>query len=98
MNGSGQGLELMVYINDRKKYFSDEPKAVPIAAVPHRIFPKRAMDAPVRSRLPRRRPLLEAADLVTDDSSFAQWYVGNYSTPDALQFDLYVDDVSIVRA
>jgi hypothetical protein len=42
------------------------------------------------------RKLVEAEDLITDDSDFGQWYVGNYA--DSLMpsdSTLYVDDVSI---
>ena len=61
------------------------------------LYLKRATDATGEIALYQDGELLiEATDLITDDSSFGQWYVGNYAdgrTP--ADSTLYVDDVTI---
>ncbi|HEX6242688.1 MAG TPA: heparin lyase I family protein, partial [Polyangiales bacterium] len=40
--------------------------------------------------------LIEEKNLITDDSSWGQWYVGNFATAlTPADFTLYVDDVTI---
>jgi hypothetical protein len=99
MEGPDEDLQLVVYTPRVPRGFvADEPTPIPIGRWFHiEMFLKRAADETGRVALYQDGELLfEAADLVTDDASFAQWYVGNYSdgmTPP--QSILYVDDVSI---
>jgi len=99
VNGVGGELELEVHSPlIRMRFSAEPPKRVPIGKWFHiEFFLQRAADATGAIALYQDGALLfEAADLITDDSSFGQWYVGNYSdglTPPAST--LYVDDVSI---
>jgi hypothetical protein len=74
------------------------PVPIPIGAWFHvQLYLKRAADATGEVALYLDgRKLVEATDLITDDSNFGQWYVGNYANG-LMPADstLYVDDVSI---
>jgi len=99
IKGDSGELELVVYSPlARKTLLPEDPTPIPIGAWFHiEMFLKRASDDTGEVALYQDGELLfDATDLVTDDSSFAQWYVGNYSdgmTPSGSI--LYVDDVSI---
>ena len=74
------------------------PPPVPIGSWMHLEFRlQRASDATGQVALYQDGvPVIELANLVTDDTEFAQWYVGNYADgltpPDST---IYVDDVTI---
>lgn len=74
------------------------PRAVPIGKWVHfQLYFKRAANATGRIQLYQDGVLLvDLADLITDDTDWGRWYVGDYSKglkpPDST---LYVDDVSI---
>ena len=99
VNGADGSLELVAYSELVGRVFrSPRPVPVPIGAWFHiEMFLKRASGATGRVALYQDGALLvEATNLVTDDSAFAQWYVGNLAyglTPSTST--LYVDDVSI---
>lgn len=75
-----------------------EPLAVPTGAWFHiEVFLRRAADATGEVALYQDGELLfRVTDIVTDDSEWAQWYVGNWTDrlnpPDSM---LYVDDITI---
>jgi hypothetical protein len=98
VNGT-KGPELLVY--DFLKPLvrkQSQPIPIPIGSwFQIQFYLKRASDATGAIRLYQDGALLvEATDIVTDDSSWAQWYVGNIAkllTP--RESTVYVDDVSI---
>jgi len=99
INGADGNLQLLVYdfLNGTVRKPANPP-AIPIGAWFHiQFYLKRAADATGEIRLYQDgKLLLEKTNLITDDSSWGQWYVGNIAkelTPAAST--LYVDDVSI---
>lgn len=99
VNGKNGQLEVVGYnfLNGRT-YRPANPVAIPINAWFHLEFHlKRAADATGEVALYQDDQLLfEATKLVTDDSNWGQWYVGNYATAlTPANFTLYVDDVTI---
>lgn len=99
VNGPNQELQLVVYTPwVPKPFVADEPMPVPIGSWFHiELFLKRAADETGEVALYQDGTLLfDARDILTEDSNFSQWYVGNYSDgmtpPESI---LYVDDVSI---
>jgi hypothetical protein len=77
---------------------SDPPTTLPIGKWFHLEFRlRRAADATGRMTLYQDgKVVLDAPDIVTDDTSWGQWYVGNLAnslTP--AESTLYVDDISI---
>jgi hypothetical protein len=92
-------LQLVVYSPRVPKGFvAEEPIPIPIGRwFQIEMFLKREADDTGEVALYQDGSLLfDAPDMVTEDASFSQWYVGNYSdgmTPP--QSILYVDDVSI---
>jgi hypothetical protein len=100
VNGSSGDLELIAYtpLGNGAIYRAAAPSPIPIGSWFHiQFFLKRARDASGQITLYQDDALLfDETNLVTDDSSFGQWYVGNLSDgltpPDST---LYVDDVSI---
>lgn len=77
---------------------ADPPTTIPIGSWFHIEFRfKRAADATGRVTLYQDgKVLADAKDIVTDDSSWGQWYFGNLAnslTP--AESTLYVDDISI---
>ena len=76
----------------------EPPTPIPIAEWFHlELYLRRAADATGEVALYQDGELLiQATDLITDDSSYGQWYVGNFAdgrTPAGSK--LYVDDVTI---
>lgn len=97
-NGSG-GLRLSVYdtVNAQVRDPSGAP-AIPIGSWFHiEVYLKRAADATGAFSLYQDdEPLVEVTGLITDDSSWGQWYVGNLATNLApAESTLYVDDVTV---
>lgn len=99
VNSADGSLELVAYSELVGRVFrATTPRPVPLGSWFHiELFLKRARDATGRVALYQDGVLVfEAADLITDDSTFAQWYVGNLATglipPTST---LYVDDISI---
>ena len=99
VNGSNGQLEAVVYdFLNGAVYRPATPVPIPINAWFHLEFHlKRAADASGEVALYQDgQRLVEETNLVTDDTSWGQWYVGNFATgltpPD---FTLYVDDVTI---
>ncbi len=100
INRSNGDLGLIVYtpLSGGKIYPAAVVTSIPIGAwFQIEFFLKRAADATGEVALYQDGALLlDATNLVTDDSSFGQWYVGNLAdnlTPS--DSTLYVDDVSI---
>lgn len=98
-NGDDGELELVVFdfLNGATRK-PNTPVPIPIGRWFHvELYWKRAADATGRVALYQdERLLLEATQLVTDDTSWGQWYVGNLAsrlTPS--DSTLYVDDVTI---
>jgi len=99
INGGSGDLELVVYdfLNARVRR-PTSPTPIPIGVWFHvELYLVRAADATGEVALYQDgRLLLRATNLVTDDSSWGQWYVGNLAsalTP--AESTLYVDDVTI---
>jgi hypothetical protein len=99
VNGKDGDLEAVVYdFLGGTVYRAETPVPIPIAAWFHLEFHlKRAADATGAVALYQDGQLLvDEKNLITDDSNWGQWYVGNYANgltpPD---FTLYVDDVTI---
>ncbi len=101
VNGPNGDLHLLVYDFLNKGGTVREPAdppPIPIGAWFHiQFYLKRAADATGEIRLYQDgKELLDAKNVVTDDSTWAQWYVGNIAkdlTP--ADSTVYVDDVSI---
>lgn len=99
VNGEGGALELVVYSPLARLALRPEtPTPIPIGSWFHiEFFLRRAMDNTGEVALYQDgERLVSATDLLTDDSRFGQWYVGNYS--DGMSpptSTVYVDDVSI---
>lgn len=93
------GLTAYVYgFHPSKVYRQPEPIAVPLGRwFQLELYLKRASDATgVVALYQDGREVLRLEQLVTDDTSFGQWYVGNLAdqiTPS--HYTLYVDDVTI---
>lgn len=102
VNGANGALELLAYSELAGRTFrSSPPVPIPIGEWFHiELLLKRAADASGQFALYQDgRLLLEATDLVTDDTSFGQWYVGNLATGLTPSVStLYVDDISIRAA
>lgn len=82
-------------------YQPTEPAPVPIASWFHlELYLRRAADATGEVALYQDgRQLVGVTNIVTDDSSFGQWYVGNFATGlSPADSTIYVDDVSIRTA
>jgi polysaccharide lyase-like protein len=101
VNGTTGDLHLLVYDFLNKNGIvrePDNPPPIPIGSWFHiQFYLKRASDATGEMRLYQDgKLLLDVKNVVTDDSSWAQWYVGNIgkdlTPPDST---LYVDDVTI---
>ncbi len=99
ISGSDGGLQLAVFDFLRGQMrLQPEPRAIPIGAWFHlEFYLARASDATGEIALYQDGQLVvEASDLMTDDSEWGQWYVGNLAdglTPP--ESTLYVDDVTI---
>jgi len=99
LNSADGSLQLLVYdfVNGVARKATNPPP-VPIGEWFHiQFYLKRAADATGAIRLYQNGKLLiEKTDIVTDDSTWAQWYVGNIAKelkpPDST---VYVDDVTI---
>jgi hypothetical protein len=99
INAANGELQLVVFdfLNSTVHPITNPPP-IPIAAWFHiQLHLKRAADATGEMALYQDGQLLiRVSGLVTDDSSYGQWYVGNFATglmpPEST---LYVDDVSI---
>jgi hypothetical protein len=92
-------LELVVYdfLTTGAHRPPDQPP-VPIGAWFHlQLYLKRAADATGEVALyVDGQQLLDLKDVITDDSDWGQWYVGNYADgPMPSDSTLYVDDVTI---
>ena len=98
VNGSNGDPELIAYSPLNGQYPLNPTTPIPIGSWFHiEFFLKRAADATGEVALYQDGALLfDVTNLITDDSSFGQWYVGNLADhlapPDST---LYVDDVSI---
>lgn len=98
-NGANGQLEAYVYDFLRGvNLFAAEPRPIPIGAWFHlEFYFLRAADATGAIALYQDGELLvEATGIVTDDSNFGQWYIGNIAN--ALfptQSTVYVDDITI---
>ena len=99
VNGADGSLQLLVYdfVNGTVRKPANPP-AIPIGAWFHiQFYLKRASDATGAIRLYQDgKLLLEKTNLITDTSTWGQWYVGNIAkdlTPPVST--LYVDDVTI---
>jgi hypothetical protein len=96
INAEG-GLRLVVF-GFLHGFHREAPVPVPIGAWFHvQLYLKRAADTSGEIALyVDGRQQFEAKDLITDDSEWGQWYVGNYA--DAVvrsDSTLYVDDITI---
>jgi len=99
INAADGSLQLLVYdfLNSTVRK-PTTPPAVPIGVWFHiQFYLKRASDATGAVRLYQDgKMLLEKTGIITDNSNWAQWYVGNLgkelTPPDST---LYVDDVTI---
>lgn len=99
INASDGSLQLLVFdfLNGTVRKPTNPP-SIPIGAWFHiQFYLKRASDATGAIRLYQNgNLLLEKTGIITDDSTWGQWYVGNIAKdltpPDST---LYVDDVSI---
>ena len=99
VNGSGGAPELVLYgFLDGRTRRATSPKPVPIGSWFHlELYLARAADASgeVALYLDSER-IVEARNLVTDDTDWGQWYVGNLATELApADSTLYVDDITI---
>jgi hypothetical protein len=99
VNGSNGKLELVLYdfLNDRTRRAA-VAKPVPIGVWFHvELFLKRAADRSGEVALYQdAERIIEARNLVTDDTQWAQWYVGNLASELApSDSTLYVDDITI---
>jgi hypothetical protein len=98
-NGPTGDLEAFVFeFSNGQTYRASTPVPVPIGSWFHlQLYLKRAPDATGEVALYQDgQQLLDLSNLVTDGSSWGQWYVGNLATglsPSAST--LYVDDVTI---
>jgi len=98
-NGADGDLELVVFdFLNGTTHKPNTPVPIPIGTWFHvELYWRRAADATGQVALYQDdRLLLEAKQLVTDDTSWGQWYVGNLAsrlTPN--DSTLYVDDVTI---
>jgi hypothetical protein len=98
-NGADGSLEVFVlgFLNSQN-YFAAEPRPIPIGDWFHlEFFLRRAADASGEMALYQDGELLvEASGLVTDDTDWGQWFVGNIANaltpPDST---VYVDDITI---
>lgn len=99
LNGRDGRLEAFVYdFLNGEIYRAPTPVPVPIGAwFQFEFHLKRAADATGTVALYQDGLLLfEKKGLITDDSSWGQWYVGNFATGlTPSDFTLYVDDVAI---
>jgi len=99
VNGTSGDLELLVYDFMKPAVRKQaQPIPIPIGAWFHiEFYLKRRSDATGAIKLYQDGQLLiEASNIVTDDSAWSQWYVGNIGkvlTPP--ESTLYVDDVTI---
>jgi len=99
VNGASGDLELVVYdFLHQVARNPAPPTPVPIGSWFHlELYLARAADATGEVALyVDGRRVVQVTNIVTDDSSFGQWYVGNYATglkPEGST--LYVDDVTI---
>jgi hypothetical protein len=99
VNGTNGALELVVFdfLNGVTRRSANRTP-IPIGSWFHlEFFLKRAADATGEVALYQdEQLLLDVANLITDDSNWGQWYVGNLSSgltpPDST---LYVDDVTL---
>ena len=99
INGDDGALELVMFdfLNARVRRPAN-PIPIPLGAWFHvELYLERAVDATGEVALYQDgRLLLRATDLITDDSRWGQWYVGNLaSSLSPAESTLYVDDVSI---
>jgi hypothetical protein len=99
VNGANGALEAVVFdfLNGTTRRAS-RPTPVPIGEWFHlELYLKRAADATGEVALYQDDQLLfEAKNLITDDTSWGEWYVGNLATRLAPRDStLYVDDVTI---
>jgi hypothetical protein len=98
-NGTNGDLELVVFdfLNSKTRRPA-KATPIPIGAWFHiELYLKRAADATGQVTLYQDGQLLiDVANLITDDSNWGQWYVGNLSTGlTPRDSTLYVDDVTI---
>jgi hypothetical protein len=98
-NNDSGGLRLTVYdfLRSRVPDLTQAP-SIPIGKWFHiEIYLKRATDESGQFVLYQDdEELLRFTDLITDDSAFGQWYVGNLAFDlEPANFTLYVDDVTI---
>jgi hypothetical protein len=99
VNGDDGELEVVVFDFLNGMVWSPQTATpVPIGAWFHlELYLKRAADATGEFAFYQDGELLmEAANLITDDTSWGQWYIGNLATPLASpESTVYVDDVTI---
>jgi hypothetical protein len=96
-NDSGD-LRLTVYSFLGKQPDLSNAPPIPVGSWFHiQVFLKRAADATGELAVYQDgTPVLQLAGLVTDDSQWAQWYVGNSAVNlDPVESTLYVDDITI---
>lgn len=98
VNGTGGDLELVVFdfLNGATRRPTSRP--IPIATWFHiELYLDRAADATGAVRLYQDgQETLEVTNLITDDSTWGQWYVGNLATGlTPADSTLYVDDVTL---
>ncbi|MET0793220.1 MAG: hypothetical protein ABW061_16990 [Polyangiaceae bacterium] len=97
-NGELQAFVFQFLSKPQVTWTPTNPPAVPIATWFHlQMYLERAADATGTVRLYQDGALLvEIKDVITDDTEWGEWYVGNFSkTLMAPESTLYVDDVSI---
>lgn len=99
VDGDNGGLELVVYSSvAARTYRAESPVPVPIGKwFEIQLYLRRAADATGAVALYQDGKLLiDVSEVVTDDSTRAQWYVGNLAYGlNPTESTLYVDDVSI---
>jgi hypothetical protein len=91
-------LLLRDFVSDRTMATPADAPRIPIGSWFHvELLFQRAADATGAVTLYQDgEPLIEVTDVVTDDTDFAQWYVGNLATAlTPASSTLYVDDVTI---
>jgi len=99
VNGANGALEVVVYdfLNDVTRRPTN-PTPIPIGSWFHlELFLKRAADATGEVALYQDgQLLLDVANVITDDTSWGQWYVGNLASAlRPAEFTLYIDDVTV---
>jgi Polysaccharide lyase len=100
-DSAGNGLEAFIYDDvNNEHYGQTDPRPVPTDRWVHlEFYWKRATDATGEVALFQDgEEIVRRSGIVTDDSNFGEWYVGNYTadlTEASATVTVYVDDVTV---